>query len=257
MTFFSKPFKLALAPLFFAFYNNTAQAASDASSPSASGLKPLSAMELLQAGGWVMLPLAIASVIAVTLIIFYFITLKESQITTPEMVKRMQPFMENEDMQGLAAYVAERPQAVARVMDQTLKFLYRHPDANAEAIQSVAEAEGTRVSSMLSQRVVYLMDVGVLAPMLGLFGTVVGILRSFGSIASEASPMRTMLLAGGVSQALVSTAAGLVVGIAAMAFYSYFRGRVQHLISLLESQSTVLVHELLLLRKKRRLGSDS
>jgi biopolymer transport protein ExbB len=93
--------------------------------------------------------------------------------------------------------------------------------------------------------------------MLGLLGTVVGILRSFGSIAMEASPMRTMLLAGGVSQALVSTAAGLVVGIGAMAFYSYFRGRVQNLISLLESQSTVLLHELLLLRKKRRLGSSS
>ena len=69
------------------------------------------------------------------------------------------------------------------------------------------------------------MDVGVLAPMLGLFGTVVGILSAFGHIAQQASPMRTMLLAGGVSQALVSTASGLIVGITAMAFYAYFRGR--------------------------------
>jgi biopolymer transport protein ExbB len=212
---------------------------------------PLSAWELVRAGGWVLIPLAVASILAVTLIVFYFFTFRESAITTPEMVTRMQPFLENEDMQGLAVYVADKPQAVARVVDQILKFIYRHPDADGDAIQAVAQAEGTRIATQLNQRAVYLMDLGVLAPMLGLFGTVIGILRSFGSIAAKASPMRTMLLAGGVSQALISTAIGLIVGITAMAFYSYFRGSVQHLISLLESQCTVLVQELLLLRKRR------
>jgi len=215
------------------------------------GTTPLNALELVQAGGWVMIPLAVASILAVALIIFNFFTLRDSAITTPEMVKRMQPFMENEDIQGLAAYVSEKPQAVARVMDQTLKFIYRHSDADTDAIHAVAQAEGTRIATQLNQRSVYLMDLGVLAPMLGLFGTVIGILRSFGSIATKASPMRTMLLAGGVSQALISTAIGLIVGITAMALYSYFRGQVQHLISLMESQCTVLVQELVLLRKRR------
>jgi biopolymer transport protein ExbB len=104
----------------------------------------------------------------------------------------------------------------------------------------------------MNQRVVYLMDLGVLAPMVGLMGTVVGILKSFGSIATEASSMRTMLLAGGVSQALVCTAVGLLVGITAMAFYSYFRGRVQYLISLMEGQCATLVAELILLQQNRR-----
>jgi biopolymer transport protein ExbB len=97
------------------------------------------------------------------------------------------------------------------------------------------------------------MDVGVLSPMLGLFGTVIGILNSFGHIASEASPMRTMLLAGGVSQALVSTAAGLIVGITAMAFYAFFRGRVGILISILEGEGTLLTQELILLSKRHRI----
>jgi biopolymer transport protein ExbB len=59
-----------------------------------------------------------------------------------------------------------------------------------------------------------------------------------------------MLLAGGVSQALVATAAGLIIGIGAMFFYSFFRGRVQHLIALFENETTARVQELMLLRKR-------
>ena len=215
--------------------------------------KDTTLLNMVAAAGWVMIPLAVASVIALTLIIYCFFTLTEKSITTPELLERMEPFFENEDLDGLAAYVAERPQATARLVDRLLKFLERHPDAGAESIQTVAETEGNRIAASLNQRVLFIMDVGVLSPMLGLFGTVVGILNSFGHIAQEASPMRTMLLAGGVSQALVSTAAGLTVGITAMAFYAYFRGRVSHLISILESEGTLLTQELILLSKRHRI----
>jgi biopolymer transport protein ExbB len=209
---------------------------------------------MVAAAGWVMIPLALASMIALTLIIYCFFTLTEKSITTPDLLDRMEPFFENEDVEGLAVYVSERPQATARIIDRTLHFLERHPDADADSIRIVAETEGNRIAANLNQRVLYIMDVGVLAPMLGLFGTVVGILNSFGHIASEASPMRTMLLAGGVSQALVATAAGLTVGITSMAFYAYFRGRVGHLISILESEGTLVVQELILLSKRHRVA---
>ena len=196
--------------------------------------KETSLLGMIAAAGWVMIPLALASMLTVTLIIYCFFTLTEKSITTPELLERMEPFFENEDVEGLAQYVAQRPQATARIVDRTLIFLERHPDADADSIRVVAEVEGNRIAAALNQRVLYIMDVGVLSPMLGLMGTVIGILNSFGHIASEASPMRTMLLAGGVSQALVCTAAGLTVGITAMAFYAYFRGRVGNLISILE-----------------------
>ena len=212
-----------------------------------------SLLSMVAHAGWVMIPLALASMITVTLIIYCFFTLTEKSITTPELLERMEPFFENEDLEGLAAYVAERPQATARIIDRTLQFLERHPEADAESIKIVAETEGNRIAAALNQRVLYIMDVGVLSPMLGLFGTVIGILNSFGHIASEASPMRTMLLAGGVSQALVATASGLIVGITAMAFYAYFRGRVGHLVSVLESEATLLVQELILLTKRHRV----
>jgi biopolymer transport protein ExbB len=213
-----------------------------------------SLLAVVASAGWILIPLAIASVVAVTLIIYCFFTLTVKSITTPELLERMEPFFENEDLEGLASYVSERSQATARLVDRVLLFLERHPDATPEAISAVAEAEGSRIAALLNQRVLYIMDVGVLAPLLGLMGTVVGILTSFGHIADSQDSMRTVLLAGGVSQALVSTAGGLVVGIIAMAFFSYFRGRVQHLISILESEGTLLTQELILLSRRHRVN---
>jgi biopolymer transport protein ExbB len=215
--------------------------------------KDTTLLGMVAAAGWVMIPLALASMIALTLILYCFFTLTAKSITSPELLERMEPFFENEDLDGLAAYVAERPQATARIVDRTLQFLARHPDADAESIRIVAETEGNRIAASLNQRVLYIMDVGAISPLLGLFGTVVGILNSFGHIASEASPMRTMLLAGGVSQALVSTAAGIIIGATSFAFYGYFRGRVGHLVSILESEGTLLIQELIMLSKRHRV----
>jgi biopolymer transport protein ExbB len=214
----------------------------------------ISVLGMIAAAGWVMIPLALASIVTVSLVIYCFFTLTEKSIMTPELLERMEPFFENEDLDGLASYVADRPQATARLVDQVLMFLERHPDADGGAISAVAEAEGNRIAASLNQRVLYIMDVGVLAPLLGLMGTVIGILSSFGHIADkDASPMRTMLLAGGISQALICTAMGLIVGITAMAFFAYFRGRVNHLISILETETTLLTQELILLSKRHRI----
>ncbi|MFM8231794.1 MAG: MotA/TolQ/ExbB proton channel family protein, partial [Chthoniobacterales bacterium] len=80
-----------------------------------------------------------------------------------------------------------------------------------------------------------------IAPMLGLFGTVLGMIKSFSVVASDIVASRPMMLAEGVSEALVTTAAGLVIGIPSMAAYAFFRGRVQALIAELEAASTQLV----------------
>ncbi len=213
--------------------------------------QPLTLLELIQSGGWVMVPLFISSLLVVALILFYFMTLKRSTICSEDLPAKMEPFLDNGDLQGLLAYVQTRPDAVSSILTQTLLFLKKHPHADVAALQSVAETEGSRIAASIHQKTIYLMDLGALAPMLGLFGTVIGILRSFGSIALESSPMRTMLLAGGVSQALVATAAGLVIGITAMFFYSYFRGRVQGLISDLEIQTALALQPILLLKKNK------
>src|SRR5207245_10104242 len=98
--------------------------------------------------------------------------------------------------------------------------------------------EGRRVAANLNSRVVYLADIGMIAPLLGLLGTVFGIIRSFGALGADLGTARYVLLSQGISEALVNTAAGLAIGIPAMMFYAFFRGRAQRLISYLESACT-------------------
>ena len=234
-----------IASIFIVSFSTILTAAPAAkAAASASVTRELTVWEMLNSGGWVMLPLLAASFAAVFLIFYYFVTLRRSQVATDELKRVFEGLIREKNFTGLLEAAKANPQALARVIEQTAEFLKNNPEAGFQAIREVAQAEGSRQVSALTQRVIYLMDVGVLAPMLGLFGTVVGILKSFGSIASEATPMRTMLLAGGVSQALVATAAGLVVGISAMFFYSYFRGRVNGLISQLETSATLLVTQI-------------
>jgi biopolymer transport protein ExbB len=146
------------------------------------------------------------------------------------------------DYLGLIAISNRHSTAIARITSRTLDFATKHPSAPASAIRDVAETEGGRVASSLNQRIIYLADIATLSPMLGLLGTVVGIINSFGVLASNTTQPRQMLLAGGVAQALVTTAAGLIIGIAAMAFYSLFRGKVASMVSDLEAATTHILN---------------
>ncbi len=145
------------------------------------------------------------------------------------------------DYLGLLAISNRHHEAVARIMQRTLDFLTQHPDATFSEAREIAETEGTRQAAALNQRITYLSDIGTIAPMVGLFGTVLGMIKSFSVVASDIVASRPIMLAEGVSEALVTTATGLVIGIPAMAAYAFFRGRVQSLIAELESASTQLV----------------
>ena len=90
--------------------------------------------------------------------------------------------------------------------------------------------------------------------MVGLLGTVLGMLRAFNAVALDIAKAKPMILAAGVSQALVTTAAGLMVGIPAMIFYAWFRGRSARLIGLLETHTADL---LTLMVQERSSGTDS
>jgi len=155
------------------------------------------------------------------------------------------------DYLGLIAVSNRHSSAIARITSRTLDFATKHPSAPPSAIRDVAETEGGRVASSLNQRIIYLADIATLSPMLGLLGTVVGIINSFGVLASNTTQPRQMLLAGGVAQALVTTAAGLIIGIAAMAFYSLFRGRVSSMISDLEAATTHILNIIASQRARR------
>ncbi len=207
----------------------------------AAGDPAVNLWQVLVSGGPVMIPIGALSVIGVMLILVYLISLRRGTIVTARYMQTADALLRKRDYLGLLAISNRHNEAVARVVQRTLDFVTQNPRATIAEARDVATAEGTRIASSLNQRITYLADIGSIAPMLGLFGTVLGMIKSFSVVASDIAATRPMMLAEGVAEALVTTAAGLLVGIPAMAAYSFFRGRVQSLISDLEAASTQLM----------------
>lgn len=197
--------------------------------------------EIVVAGGVVMIPLAVLSVITIMLILAYMVTMRRGAVATARFMQTADALLRKKDYLGLLAVSNRHSEAVARIVQRTLDFVTKNPRATLAEAREIAQAEGTRLASALTQQITYLADIGTIAPMLGLFGTVLGMIKAFTVVASDIAASRPMLLAQGVSEALVATAAGLLVGIPAMAAYSYFRGRVQARISDLEAATTQLM----------------
>ena len=110
------------------------------------------------------------------------------------------------------------------------------------------ESEGERGATELWQRISYLNNIGSLAPLLGLLGTVWGMIGAFGTIAMADSQARSIAMATNVSKAMITTLAGLLLAIPALFVYYYLRGRVIRVISEVEAQATEFIE--LLTRSK-------
>ncbi len=220
-------------------------------------LDPVKLWTLVQSGGWTMIPLAFLSVLTGMLVIVYLFTLRRSSILTPNYMNTADVLLKKRDYLGLLAISNRHSEAVARVVQRTLDFATKNPNAPFEVIKEIAETEGQSQAASLQHRTVYLADIGMLSPMIGLLGTVVGIIRSFGVLGSgqATTASRDILLASGVSEALVATASGLIIGIIAMLFYSLFRNRVQSLISDLEIASAHILGLVAINYNKRRESS--
>jgi biopolymer transport protein ExbB len=216
-----------------------ASAAADVATAKANDL-----LHFVLAGGWAMIPLAILSVIALMLILIYFFTLRRGAIVTGRYMTTADALLRKGDYYGLLAVSNRHGEAVARIMRRTLDFLTKNPRATLADAREIAETEGTRQAAAINQQIVYLADIGTIAPMVGLFGTVVGMIKSFSVVALDVNATKPMELAAGVSEALVATAGGLLVGIPAMAAYAFYRGRAQRLIAELEAATTQLIAQL-------------
>ena len=200
------------------------------------GINTMTLWKLIQDGGLAMIPLGFLSVVTVMLVLVYMFTLRRSSILTAHYMNTADVLLKKRDYLGLLAISSRHSEAVARVVQRTLDFATKNPTASFEVVKDIAETEGASQAASLQHRTVYLADIGMLSPMIGLLGTVIGIIKSFGLLGSgqQLTQSRDVLLAAGVSEALVATATGLVLGITAMFFYSLFRNRVQSLISDLE-----------------------
>ncbi|MFL6527945.1 MAG: MotA/TolQ/ExbB proton channel family protein [Chthoniobacterales bacterium] len=197
-----------------------------------------SVLEAIIAAGPVMYALFALSVFSVMLVIVYALTIRRGAVVSSGFMATADALLRKRDYLGLLAVSNRHGEAIARVVQKMLDFTTKNPNADFQQLREIAETEGTRVASGLNNRVALLADIGMIAPMLGLLGTVIGIIRSFGALGADLGTARYALLSRGISEALVNTCGGLAIGIPAMIFYAFFRGRAQRLISELESAVT-------------------
>ncbi|MGL5017883.1 MAG: MotA/TolQ/ExbB proton channel family protein [Luteolibacter sp.] len=215
--------------------------ASAAEAPAAA-VQETNFLEILAKGGIMMYPLGLMSVMTVVLILIFLLTIRRNAIVSDYFMNHVESMIRKRDYVGLNALSHRRNECMARITQKTLDFIAANPGASAEHVKEIAQAEGSHQAGLLTSRVTYLADIGAIAPMVGLLGTVFGMIEAFFQISSGAVPgVREMGLADGVSKALIATAGGLAISIPALAFYSVFRGRVQKYVSELEAAATHFV----------------
>lgn len=199
-------------------------------------------LEVLAKGGVMMFPLGLMSVFAVILILIFLLTIRRNAIISDRFMDAAENMIKTRDFLGLVSLSNRSNECMARITQKTLDFITGNPGSSFENVREVAQTEGSRQAGMLTSRITYLADIGAIAPMVGLLGTVFGMIKAFIEISTGGKQgVREMGLAEGVSEALIATAGGLAISIVALVFYSYFRGKVHKYIAELEAGATHLI----------------
>lgn len=195
----------------------------------------ISLAEIIERGGMPMRFIVALSFVALFLILYYLLTVRSGALYPKAFLRQAEDAAAAGDADALRALCADNDSAAARVLAAAAEHVIGNAAASYSAVRDAVEDEGARQAGILWQRIQYLMDVAVIAPMVGLLGTVLGMMKAFAglevgvSIANKADA-----LASGVGQAMYTTAGGLVVGIAAMVVYALFRGWVNRHVGQLE-----------------------
>jgi len=207
-----------------------------AETPAQDGEHALTIRSIFVKGGWIMYGIAALSFVAIALTFFYFLSMRAGVLFPKRFILEAQDAAENNDIEALKDLCAENSSPSARIIAASLEAIIPGQPINYDRLRDAMEDEGARQASTLWQRLQYLMDVAVISPMVGLLGTVWGMMISFGGIENGAEfAKKAETLASGISQAMNTTFGGLIVGIFAMALYDILRGRLNKLIGAMES----------------------
>jgi len=180
------------------------------------------------------LALAALSVAGTHLIVDSFLKIKEKRIIPPDLTDGVCAALDAGDFEKANQLCGEEPGALSNILSAGFS---NKDDGAEDAVAIMAELE----SEKLMQRVNYLNVVGNLAPMLGLLGTVQGMIMAFATLGTEAGAAKNAMLATNISQALYTTAAGLIIAVPALGFYSFFRNRAAKIILNMEALTMELM----------------
>jgi len=186
--------------------------------------------EIFMKGGIIMWFILLASVIGLAVVIDRYLVLRKAKINVPAFMVRIRGFLKKKDISGAVSYCMEEKSPVANIVRKGLKKYRLGHERVKEAIENAGTQEVSRMEKGLS----ILASVSGIAPLLGFLGTVTGMISAFMTIEDLQGAANPSDLAGGIWEALITTAFGLMVGIPALAFYNYFLSRIKKLVGDME-----------------------
>lgn len=175
-------------------------------------------IEMFFKGGTMMWPILIGSIIAVAITIEKFISIKKSKVNVTAFTIKIRTILKKKDIAGAINYCLEEKTPIANIIRRGLKKYKFGRKRVTEAIEAAGKIEIGKMEKGLST----LATIAGAAPMLGFLGTVTGMISAFMRIQELQGSASPADLAGGIWEALITTAFGLIVGIPALALYNYF-----------------------------------
>lgn len=192
--------------------------------------------ELISAGGWLMLPIILSSVIAVAIVLERLWALRSSRVAPPNLLGQVWRWIKEGQLDASRLKNLRADSPLGEILAAGLANTRFGREVMKESIQEAA----TKVIHELERYLNTLGTIASITPLLGLLGTVIGMIDVFTALMLQGSG-NTAVLAGGISKALITTAAGLTVAIPALFFHRFFMRRVDELVVAMEQEATKLV----------------
>jgi biopolymer transport protein ExbB len=177
-------------------------------------------------GGVLMWPLLLCSILALAYIVERCIRLRDSELGSEHYGQEILDALSARGAGGALAKVSGEPRPLGRVLQPALETHERNRVEREKAVEDAGAREVTRLAARLKPLVV----IGILAPLLGFLGTVFGMIECFAEISRSTGAIRPSDLASGISQALITTAAGLCIAIPTQAAYFWFKARIERFV---------------------------
>lgn len=193
-------------------------------------------LEIIQSGGWMMIPIIIASILALAITVERFWTLRPAQIAPNDLLSRVWGWMKNKQLDSVRIKELRNSSPLGRVLAAGLINSRHGRQIMKESIEEVASHEVHEMERYLNA----LGTIAAVAPLMGLLGTVIGMIKVFAEIMVVGTGQASML-AGGISEALVTTAAGLLIAIPALICHRILQRRVDELVVFMEQEAIKLV----------------
>ena len=190
-------------------------------------------------GGILMYPILFCSLLTAAVTMERFLSLQRRKIIPPHFLEELQQLWNQGDIDAVLPLCKENETPLTRILEAG----FRRIGIGLRETERAIEAAGQHEVSLLNTNLRLLGAIGALTPMLGLLGTVTGMIKAFESIAQSGSGDPN-LVASGIAEALTTTAAGLVVAIPSLAAYHFFRGRVDRLVYEMEEIASTLLASL-------------